>query len=199
MRRATHLTWILPLAVACGGAEEKSSKDKDSGRSDTAESDADMDSDADADADADADGGGDADDTGEPPGPVVLEGVGVTINASSLSMNCAPPTDADPLAGSLAVEIDNATSRDFELTFAAYVSIDPASAAPTSSRFNVDPGRWVVQGRTTVNLTLDKTDGFVASSPCGLCGKAMDLTLTATAADGHVATGTYSTSVSCSY
>ena len=114
-------------------------------------------------------------------------------------MNCAPPTVADPLTGSFGVEIDNASTRAFELDFSAFLTIDASGASPVTSRINLSPNRWVVESRTTVNLTLEKTGGFVADAPCDLCGKTLDIAFSATAADGSAAATSYSTSVNCTY
>ena len=139
------------------------------------------------------------DDTGDPPPTPPLDGVGAEITGTTLAMNCAPPTPDDPLMGAIDVEIDNATARNFELDFSAFLTIDGSSPSPVTSRINLSPNRWVVETRTTVNLSLEKSGGFVADSGCDLCGKTLDIAFAATAADGSAAEASYSTSVTCTY
>ena len=180
-------TVLLLFLVAGCSAEKVGSNPQNTGDSGSP--------DADADADADVD----VDDTGSPSTVEPLEGVGSTITRASLTMNCAPPTVTDPLMGSFDFEIDNASTRNFELDFSAFLTIDASGASPVASRINLSPNRWVVESRTTVNLTLEKTGGFVADSPCSLCGKTLDIDFAATAADGSAAATRYSTSVECTY
>ncbi len=217
--RTQHLFFFGLTALTACRATPKTDSDGSSGGAE-ADSDADTDTDADADADADADtdtgdddtgdgdtGDGDTGDddtgngdTGDAPPSDPLEDVTVVLSEPSLYLNCQDPISPDPMLGYYKASITNDTTDDLNLRFETTLDIERNATTTESYSINTNPSERDVEGRTSANLTLQKSGTFSAKNPCDeLCTRPMTISLTATAPDGKIASGTYSTTVECVY